>query len=400
MKTPNLVGAARAPRLRARRHSRWSERQSAGAALGIAALVLAGSACHYGRGHVVRVVDGQEIEGPFVSVEAYVAYARAAELEAKGRTEEALGAYEFLLQIDSGSVQPWTRIGALSCQSSWAEAEPAFREALELDASYEPLWVELARCHLRHGRLQAAEQAANRAVKLAPTDFDANILLVQALERAGRIRQASRWLRGFALQGGATVPVQRELVAFERRHGALLPRLTSSDQGSPETAGARAPGEDPKGEAPLQPLAAVDFHLSRSELAEARRHAAAAGLTHAEVALRAVALGRSDIALSQAWLVLGADPTNADAWIAALAAADLERDPGELERAVECLAPETTRPGRLGALLLAEVLLRREGPGAAASFLEGYGPLGPAEDGLERELSQRLAARLSAVSRK
>jgi sugar/nucleoside kinase (ribokinase family) len=71
--------------------------------------------------------------------------------------------------------------------------------------------------------------------------------------------------------------------------------------------------------------------------------------------------------------VLTADPDDGDAWVAALVAADLQRDAAAFERA----------------LLFAQVLERRLGDAAAAAWLKAHGPLPSPTDRLERAVAER-----------
>src|SRR6185503_17134008 len=99
----------------------------------------------------------------------------------------------------------------------------------------------------------------------------------------------------------------------------------------------------------------------------------AARVTASELAARAAALGRGEIARSQAELVLGADPADGTARVALAVCADLAGDDPALARAMAELPP--ARDARLVAvsplarLLLAELLSRRVGGEAAQAWL-------------------------------
>jgi hypothetical protein len=87
--------------------------------------------------------------------------------------------------------------------------------------------------------------------------------------------------------------------------------------------------------------------------------------------------------------VLTADPDDGDAWVAALVAADLQRDAAAFERALLALGRHPVAPGALGARLFAQVLERRLGDAAAAAWLKAHGPLPSPTDRLERAVAER-----------
>jgi hypothetical protein len=128
-------------------------------------------------------------------------------------------------------------------------------------------------------------------------------------------------------------------------------------------------------EQPLSPRSAVpsevtpvDEAIAEGRLSAARHLATTAGISPGELALRAVALGRADLGREQADLALAADPTDGDAWVALVAAADLNRDEDELGNALMRLAAHPVPPSPLGTRLLEELLERRVGQDAATAW--------------------------------
>ena len=338
--------------------------------------------CHAG-GTVVRLVDGQEVRGRAVREEAYALYVRAAVLEASGETERAVATYLRVLDYDPMSVESWTRIGALLCVSDSTGAHRAFVAGESIDANYEPLWRERARCNLRSGEFSEALRRALRAARLDPDRVETSLLVAEAYERAGKVDDARRWLTALVLRSEASAQAWNWALAFAERHEdqALLQRArahlellrpAADDRIDPETG-----------------RAAIDRALLAYELDSARSLAVRSGIPAAEVALRAAALGRSKLAREQALLVLDADPRSSDAWVAALVAGDLDRDVGLIETAAASLADDPAPLSPLGVLLLREVLERVAGADAAQAWSMAYGPVPASTEPLARRVSER-----------
>src|SRR5690606_9315561 len=87
---------------------------------------------------VVRVYGGIAEPGRFIRDQAYRAYARGAEMEARGELADALASYEIAASRDPASVEARTRVGDLRCRTGHGSAEAAFEEAEALDPRYEP----------------------------------------------------------------------------------------------------------------------------------------------------------------------------------------------------------------------------------------------------------------------
>src|SRR5262249_6370554 len=104
-----------------------------------------------------------------------------------------------------------------------------------------------------------------------------------------------------------------------------------------------------------------------------------------ELALRAAALGVLALAREQGELVLGADPADASARIALVAAADLRGDLGAIGDLMRAMPRALTPVSPLGRWIFADVLRRRVGAAAARAFLGG-------EVGEAREEDPLLAA--------
>ncbi len=109
-----------------------------------------------------------------------------------------------------------------------------------------------------------------------------------------------------------------------------------------------------------------------------------------------MALGRPAIARAEAELLLSADPADASARIALVAAADLAGDLSLLSRAMNGLPSRSTPPSPLARLLFAVVLDRRVGAGAARAWL-GVEPSIPTGDALLDATAARVRARIGAL---
>jgi hypothetical protein len=407
----------------------------------LAAIASACVLCACSQATVVRVIDGREVAGRFVSARAYALYARGAESEARGDLEDARAEYLAAGEEDGENAEIWTRIGAVSCALGRADdARQAFDRAAEHGDDYEPLHRERALCALAQAPLgkeaaAAALAEAGRALALDPDSEQTALLYARAAEAAGDPALAERVLRELVVRAPGRVAGWRALRDFAERRGdapasaraaraltllaaeeppgtalagaadARVALLAKPPQdGAPGTA-ASAPGvpsaspsASPAGPASSGPAAAllddVDAAIARDSLGDARSAAKRARLPPAELAVRAAALGKATLAKAQAQLVHLADPSSSSAAIALAVAADLSRDAAGVTDAFSDAAALTTPPSPLARLLLAELLLRRTGRDAARAYL---GPLtAPPEtpDSLLRTVAARVIASL------
>src|SRR5262245_24928399 len=151
-----------------------------------ALLVAVAALCGCTETTVVRVIDGREIAGRFVSPQAYAMYARGAQAEAAGDLESARLEYTAAAREDSESAEIWTRIGAVSCALGRADdAQSAFVRAAQRSPDYEPLFRERAACALSRGTLppadaRAALDDASRALALDPNSEATALLYARA----------------------------------------------------------------------------------------------------------------------------------------------------------------------------------------------------------------------------
>lgn len=364
---------------------------------------------------VVRVMDGREVEGRFISEYAYTLYAIGADAEAHGDLPTALQAFEAAAQEDAESPQIWTRIGAIRCRlpEHSARAEEAFAEAQELDADFEPLVRERAGCAIRERRANAALELANRAFELDPDIEETALLRVHVLEILGRREEARRALDELVIRRPSSMLALRSLRDFAVRTrdafaaeqaSRKLAELDKTGRGTEVrtdfTLGSGA-GSPPGGAGGA--LDALDAAIAGGDLPLARKLGRRADVVPAEIAVRAAALGRATLAREQAELVLGADPADTSARIALAIAADLAGDQAFLGRVLAELpspgAGSLARPSPLARLLFAELLYRRTGGEAARAWL-GLSDAAPHaqepfKDTAKPDASDALLARVS-----
>lgn len=353
---------------------------------------------------VARSVEGQIVEGRFISPLAYTLYAIGAVAEAHGDLPTALAAYEQAEESDPKSADIWTRIGAVRCRLSGehVRVSDAFERAQSIDPDYEPAWREQARCDLEASRLESALKHADRAVLLDPDRDDGGLLRAEILRQLGRTEEARLTLRALTIRRPRSVDAWRALHALSLRLGDA----TAAEQAAQRVRElVPRPGDAPQRRAAARrPLAELDEALVAGEIRRARRLAQDADLPPAEVAVRAAALGRVREARDQAELVAGADPSSASALVALALAADLSGDEDALSSACDAiLASRSARlgplvpPSSLARLLLAEVLVRRVGREAAVAWLgtpSTSATRASAQDPLEQRIAERVRQEL------
>lgn len=322
------------------------------------------SGCFRGSYAVTRVVDGKAVVGPFVGEEAYAAYLEASILEAEGKTREALVAYQKALALDPKSPDSWARVGALQCKLGESPAA-AFERAIGLDSKYEGVWAAKAECHLSREEYDLALEEARKAVEVEPYSMSSVILLARALERVGKVEEARVFLDELTI---------REPLSIEAHRARLDLALSMGDDAHAEIRAHRIAEIAPdlsnalsEKIASLSTLARIDEALLRRDLESAREMAIAARISKSTLALRAIALGRLDLAREEADLAMSANPDDLDAKVAKAILAQLQNDSAALEQALSNWPADAAPLSPLGWRLLNEMVARRLGDSALQS---------------------------------
>ena len=142
------------------------------------------------------------------------------------------------------------------------------------------------------------------------------------------------------------VVVRATVVPRERRARSALLELGQGDEPSRE--------------------AALDEALRAGDLERARTLASSLSLRPSALAWRALDASSPKLALEQTKLVLGADPSDTDAWVVALAAADELGDEARFLEVLALLDPEPLPPSPRAVALLGGLLTRHAGADASA----------------------------------
>jgi tetratricopeptide (TPR) repeat protein len=319
---------------------------------------------------VTRVADGLQYDARAVSGDAYAAYARASVLEAAGDDEHALAAYGRAEREDPHSPEIAARVGAVACRLARARdddlgkrADSSFARALELDPHSATAWIELARCANRRGDSARALEAALRGVDADAGSVRAALLVAELVEQASDFDRARAWLDALVVREPDSRDAWLALAAFAERR-ADLGRRIRAEQGLSRL-GLKAGNRR-----------SLAHALTHGRLEDARSVALELRIGAGELAVRAVQAGRLDAASTQAELVLGANPDDADAWIAAVAAADLQRNLDGLRSALGTAPEQASAPSPAALELLGELLDRMVGPEAKAAWQSARGERG------------------------
>jgi tetratricopeptide (TPR) repeat protein len=311
---------------------------------------------------VTRVADGVPHEGRYIAEDAYALYARGALLEAHGDRNGALAQYLAALDADPDAPEILAHVARLNCElagsptDDWARrARAAVTRALAIDAESSVVLAESARCHARFREIRRALADALRAARADPESMRIQLLVVELAEAAGQLALARAWLDALVARSPDSRLAWRYVAEFAER---------TRDPGRALRA-ARASADD-RASARQRSLSAA---LARGDLDAARSAATALGISPGELAARATLEGKPSLAREQAELVLAADPTDPNAWIALLALSDLERNTEEWVRTLKA-APDSaaTAPGPSARRLQAELLERVVGPEARRAW--------------------------------
>ena len=323
-------------------------------------------------GQVTRIADGNREDGRYIDASAYSAYTRAALLDAAGDVQGALVAYEAAREADPDSADVMTRIGALHCRADRQHperAQEAFAQAIELDPSYAPAYAARARCLERRGELRPALEQALLAVQRDARPVENTELVVRLLFALGRKSEAWAWLEALVAEQPSSLKAWRMFHAFAEQDADAVrlrrANLAERALGFPAAKPAEGTGD------------ALDTLLLAGDLDGARRAAVSQRWKPSMLALRALEVGAYEAALQQGKSLLLADPSDADAWIAVLVAAEQLHDQTAFHDAlraldVEALGASASTSSARGAEFLAALLSRRVSEEAARAFRESF----------------------------
>ncbi len=320
---------------------------------------------------VTRVAGGFREDGRYIDTQSYSAFTSGVIAEASGRYADARIFYEQALDDDPKSPEIQTRVGAVRCKlgvrGARAEldaAERAFDEALELDSTFAPAYYERAVCERARGKREAALGDAQRAVKYDSAPVAYTRLVSELLFEARRSSEAWAWLDALVERTPDSAEVWSAYrSAAERSDDAVRLRRALANQ-------VRLGAPEPRPEA--SDTEAIDALLLLGDLPAARVAAKARRWRSSELAIRSVEIGALEVGYEQAMLVLGADPGDTDAWIAALVAADEQRHPERFQAALVALDPRPLPPSARAVDLLVALLGRRVGADAARALRQAW----------------------------
>ena len=298
-----------------------------------------------------RLFDGHLVVGPYVEPEAYASFAEGVYLEERGDPQGAMRAYQRARDLDPDSPAIAARVGALLCKSD-LDAGLAALETSDVARNYAPAWAERARCLRAHGQLAEALEAARRAVMLAPTHPDANLLVAQLYRERGEPERARAWLLGWVTTDpGARA--HREAIAAQAH--ALGDEALASWVSSLSRDDAELPPEDLRGGA-RGPASAA----SLADATELEANPGVPAVQDAAVEAR-----------QRAELALQANPSDSSALVEALFAAWLAGDRAAFSALLRNASPASPPPPEV-ALRMSELIRFCAGDAAAQAWSAAY----------------------------
>jgi len=315
-------------------------------------------------GGVIRVENGSEVHGHWISPQAYADFTEGTLDESRGELALARVAYERASSEDPASAGAWARLGAVLCATDPKAADATFARAESLDPESSDVLLSRAGCELARGNGKGAVATAEHAVVLAPNDTEASLFLGRAYEQSGDATRARTWLLALALRRPGSLAAAEAFRDVAERTGdhagaelagervSALVRVLGGSLGSSakELAGSppARPGEAPPSTPSRTPVSAVDR------------------------AVEALSKGDVEAAASGAARVLSAEPGNTDARILALVCADLTRNDAAFGSLLVRLPEQRIEPTLGGARLFNELIERRVGTEAARAFVQAY----------------------------
>jgi len=139
---------------------------------------------------VVRVNDGNVVAGRAIPPHAYAAFMRGRLLELDEKPLLAAAEYEKVIAFDPAAAEAHVRLGAIHCRTTVDRSNREFDLAFRRSPNSVALWQARTRCALDRSDFASAVLASTRLLELAPNDSESSFLLIDSLERAGRIGHA------------------------------------------------------------------------------------------------------------------------------------------------------------------------------------------------------------------
>src|SRR5882672_2603584 len=111
------------------------------------ACLLVSTGCS-GSSAVTRVSNGRDVDGRFITPEAYAEYLDGTLREERGDLGGAQAAYERALDEDGGAAEIWARLGRVRCTTDRRASDTAFKRARSKGAEVASVWLADAECAL------------------------------------------------------------------------------------------------------------------------------------------------------------------------------------------------------------------------------------------------------------
>lgn len=285
-----------------------------------------------------RLVNGETLTSNPVAPQAYALYLEATIEEASGNLQRARETYLAATQFEGHNAELWTRVGDLSCRLDLSSADDEFATALEGDQWYAPAWIARSRCELKRGNAKRALEFARQAQVSAADDLETTEAMAVALTRVGDPEAAHRqWVAYTTLHPHDRRGWRRLAASGHELRKPVWEAWARAALGVEEPPAATTITNG-QADIPAELVAAI---LS-DDLRAARAFATDHSLPQVVVLEWATKLGRHQMAMTQADVLVAAYPTSSDVRALALLAAARGTDEVRLERWLD--VPEGVSP--------------------------------------------------------
>ncbi len=271
-------------------------------------------------------------------------------MKRKAMLTRAATQYVTVLSIDPEAAEAWIRLGTIYCLSNPKQSSKSWQKAEQLEPESPQLWLERARCELKHNQPDLALRFAQLTIRFEPSSAEAASLIAIISANLNEPRDGLKWLLGAAAMNPTNVYLWQAIFILkntpipERRYAArqlarmrpltesAIPPLysTSTDSNQPIRAAWN-----------LQLVREFESALRKNDTPETRRLATLLGINPQQLARRALIEGAYGVVLNEVELILALDSNNISAWIMGLLAADRSRDDVRFS-AILSRVPEST----------------------------------------------------------